>query len=180
MPLQVKVTGTWRNTNRAYTQISGKWHSLLNVFTRIAGTWRGVWSYSWQEGAWGSCSVTCGGGTQTRSVWCQRSDGVSVEDAFCDAGSKPTASQNCNTQACTDCRYSKSRPIYCVLHSTNTTDYSFRWESKLIGICNNCTSTYINGCKYWRGELQEQIFESSESSTWYTNYYTICRCCPSC
>ena len=56
-------------------------------------------SYSWQSGSWGSCSKSCGGGTQTRSVSCKRSDGQTVSASYC-SGSKPATSQSCNTQAC--------------------------------------------------------------------------------
>jgi len=55
--------------------------------------------YTWEAGSWGSCSLTCGGGTQTRSVVCRRSDGQTVADSFC-GGGKPATSQACNEQAC--------------------------------------------------------------------------------
>ena len=46
----------------------------------------------WKAGSWGACSKTCGGGTQTRSITCS---------AIECTGSKPSASQACNTQTCT-------------------------------------------------------------------------------
>ena len=49
-----------------------------------------VYTYSWQIGSWGSCS-SC---SQTRSVWCQRSDGTTVIDSYC-SGTKPATSQSC-------------------------------------------------------------------------------------
>ncbi len=59
-------------------------------------------TYSWQAGAYGACSTTCGSGTKNRSVTCVRSDGVSVGDASCDAGSKPATSDSCSdTSTCT-------------------------------------------------------------------------------
>jgi hypothetical protein len=57
------------------------------------------YTYSWATGSYGSCSVSCGGGTQTRSVYCRRSDGATVSDGFC-GGGKPSTSRSCNTQAC--------------------------------------------------------------------------------
>jgi len=50
----------------------------------------GTWSY----GTWGTCSVTCGGGTQTRTATCL---GASCEGTC--VGSALT-SQSCNTQTC--------------------------------------------------------------------------------
>ena len=56
-------------------------------------------TYSWTTSAYGSCSLTCGGGTQSRTVQCKRHDGTIVADSYC-AGTKPAVSQSCNTQAC--------------------------------------------------------------------------------
>lgn len=56
-------------------------------------------TYSWIAGAWSSCSKTCGGGTQTRSVSCQRDDGQFVNAGFC-TGARPAATMACNTQGC--------------------------------------------------------------------------------
>jgi len=62
---------------------------------------------SWAVGAWGACSATCGDGTQTRAVTCQK-NGTTVPDTKCPAP-KPATSQACNTQACATCTV--SRPL---------------------------------------------------------------------
>ncbi len=50
------------------------------------------YSGAWTIGSWGSCSRSCGGGSQTRSVSCKY--------VVC-TGSKPATRRSCNTQLCT-------------------------------------------------------------------------------
>lgn len=66
---------------------------------------------SWQTGEWNTCSVTCGGGSQVRSVQCVSHD-VSgprvVEDAICAAYSEaPPTLQTCNMQKCFEYRVAR-------------------------------------------------------------------------
>jgi|GEM_PF-1118184 hypothetical protein len=58
------------------------------------------YTYAWFEAGFGNCSVPCGGGMQTQSVTCRRSDGVTVSESNC-SGTKPSSSQQCNIQQCT-------------------------------------------------------------------------------
>ena len=59
-------------------------------------------------GRWGDCSVSCGRGTQRRSVQCQRTENggtriVTLRDCEEDAsqiGSPPSATRNCNEGPC--------------------------------------------------------------------------------
>ncbi|XP_048654894.1 papilin isoform X11 [Marmota marmota marmota] len=71
---------------------------------RHAGAQR-VCGNSWKAGPWAPCSASCGGGSQSRSVYCVLSDGAggqeAAEEAAC-AGlpGKPSTTQACNLQRC--------------------------------------------------------------------------------
>lgn len=60
---------------------------------------------SWKTGPWTPCSASCGGGSQSRSVYCVWSDGAGGEEAMEEvqcAGlpGKPATTQACNLQRC--------------------------------------------------------------------------------
>ncbi|XP_054423289.1 papilin isoform X2 [Pteronotus mesoamericanus] len=59
----------------------------------------------WKTGPWTPCSASCGGGSQSRSVYCTWSDGAGVQEAVEEAQcaglpGKPPTTQACNLQRC--------------------------------------------------------------------------------
>jgi len=54
---------------------------------------------SWSLGEWGDCNVQCGGGTQTRDVFCKDLSGNVIADRYC-SGTKPSSTRQCNTDPC--------------------------------------------------------------------------------
>ena len=170
--IRYNLSGTWRTVKNVYARVSGTWRTVGQVSVRTGGAWRNVWSYAWNTGSWGTCSASCGGGTQTRSVTCLRNDGQTVADSLCTkyAGSKPAASQQCNTQSCAECRYSNTSPRYQVywfnLASQRTIfqwngEYVYENESALVSSCT------VNGYLYTKGAIKEDVAP--------TQRYEICR-----
>lgn len=64
----------------------------------LAGTATGFLPVAWKTAAWGACENACGTSSRSRSVWCERSDGVTVPDGYCGAG-KPQAVEACTSYA---------------------------------------------------------------------------------
>ncbi len=56
-------------------------------------------TYSWSSGDWSTCSASCGGGTQTRTMVCVSSQMETVADSFCPLD-KPEVNRSCNEQSC--------------------------------------------------------------------------------
>ena len=104
--IQYNLTGTWKTVKAVQARVSGVWKDVGQIYINIKGTWKPVWSYSWNTGNWGSCSASCGNGTQTRTVTCKRNDGQTVADSLCTkyVGTKPATSQTCNLGACEECK----------------------------------------------------------------------------
>ncbi|XP_053670896.1 papilin [Anopheles nili] len=58
-------------------------------------------SYSWMHTAFEPCTVSCGGGVQTRNVTCNsRSSLREVDEGLCNSSDKPATSQKCGQQSC--------------------------------------------------------------------------------
>lgn len=63
-------------------------------------------SYSYTTGAWDACSVTCGQGTQSRSVKCTSFSGEKADDHHCANFTRPRSIETCRLPDC---------PVDCVL-----------------------------------------------------------------
>ncbi|CAL9696915.1 unnamed protein product [Knipowitschia caucasica] len=55
----------------------------------------------WKANKWTECSVTCGVGTQKRSVFCRLKGTRHVREELCDARSRPAVVQPCQAPECT-------------------------------------------------------------------------------
>lgn len=73
-------------------------------------------TYDWYVIA-GTCSVQCGGGTQTDQVYCRRSDNGIVADSFCNSSTKPPTTKSCNTNPCPQ-------------------EYTYAWTTGAWGTCS--------------------------------------------
>ena len=178
MPLSIGLSARWQGLRQGHVGVEATWRKLRNTHIGVDGVWKPLWSYDWITGDWSQCSADCGGGTQTRAVACQRSDGQTVEDVFCDAASRPAASQECNTQGCTECRYDKSPT------TDEGTDYiaqmwvigekvtTFIWDNTdKYNYGEIITEAYVDGYRYYTGELK--LEDSTKYST--LKCYQICR-----
>jgi hypothetical protein len=90
--------------------------------------------YYWRTGSWTACPTSCGG-SHSGTVYCQRSDGVTVADSFC-TGTKPSGTASCS------CRY--------VDHGVSSCDSFIFWDTCLPGLACYTASVYPAGwhCLY--------------------------------
>lgn len=132
------------------------------------------YTYSWNYGNWSNCNASCGNGTRSRSVWCQRNDGYSTADYNC-SGTKPTASESCYAGSCvtytwfsgvfsgcnTACGEGKNtRTVYC--KGSDGTKYPDSYcpsiskpsTSKSCTSCTRCSSDFARGGGYARNKLK--------------------------
>ncbi|KAJ8019731.1 A disintegrin and metalloproteinase with thrombospondin motifs 20 [Holothuria leucospilota] len=113
----------------------------------------------WSTGSFGPCSVTCGTGTQTRTVECTNDDGV-VPDVNCDVDLKPVSSQECNDGPCGSAYWFtgpfrtcsircgigiQTRQVYCQIGSVRVED-SFCEEDNRPTTTQECISRQCTGC----------------------------------
>lgn len=172
--LKANISNTWKNIKYGYVNINNSWKKLKNIYVNISGVWKPLWSYSWYIGDWSDCSAECGGGIQTRTVYCKRNDNVQVDDNFC-SGTKPSTQQSCNTQACGDCRYSKDSTPYSYLlqyrmFEDDHTDIYFNGSAIITYLLGFVESYTSNGYIYTPGEFKE-------SGIYYEDayWYEVCR-----
>ncbi|CAN0411568.1 unnamed protein product [Lampetra planeri] len=85
-PLVVELIGQERNPGVQY--------EYYTVYDAEELSRRGIWSHS----SWSHCNMDCGGGQQTRTVYCTRDNEVTHEH-FC-GEPRPRSNQSCNTHAC--------------------------------------------------------------------------------
>lgn len=109
MPLLIKQTVAeggevqWKKSLHFLKDSGNTWKTVPQIYVKTTDGWKPLYSFTWSIGAWSACSAGCGGGTQTRTVQCKRSDGTLLPDSVCAnmIGTKPATVQFCNTHTCT-------------------------------------------------------------------------------
>lgn len=97
-----------------------------------------IWNY---PDNWTACPTTCGTGSQSKTAYCRRNDGVTVADSFC-SGSAPTITQSCGN--CDNCADSDLAIVYAKIKqmkATTGTTYTYA-EMRTLILKDNPTIIY--------------------------------------
>jgi len=149
-------------------------------------------SYAWAYNGWGTTSQTCGSVSQARSVWCQRSDGATVAEGYCNAGARPAASQSyADYSACTYARgdYTGSTDwnSHCSPTAYRYNYYNCKRADGAVVANAECTNRGISLTEQQGGSVLDQCgysvsawsgysyASSCSASTTATQYATGCR-----
>lgn len=196
--------------------------NVYSYASSVSGSASACFTYSWYVGTWQTaplnpvsnwtysgttaCSATCGGGiqtvqyycqpayqTQTRSTYCQRSDGTVVADSFCGgtnpyqstqqyyqtscAGSNPSYPQSCNTQACVNPETACTNRGGFFTDPADWSAYDSRYPN--LQYCCNTNQTpvdsYLTGAGWsWHGTLPAGSYGSGTKGSCNIAYSRSC------
>jgi hypothetical protein len=92
-------------------------------------------TYAWTGIGYGSCSTTCGTGTQSPNYECLRSDGVTVNDSFCSSMPMPLPVISCtNTTTCSSTPTTTTLP-------PGVSPYTYSWLNLGYSSCSTTCGT---------------------------------------
>uniref|UniRef100_A0A3P9Q081 ADAM metallopeptidase with thrombospondin type 1 motif 9 n=1 Tax=Poecilia reticulata TaxID=8081 RepID=A0A3P9Q081_POERE len=111
---------------------------------------------SWQVGPWGQCTTSCGPGYQMRAVKCVvGSYGAVMDDAECNAATRPTDTQDCEVAQC-----SGSLPVPPVTkvpsHQGHRTQWRFGSWTQCSASCGKGTRMRYVSCRDNQGGVAEE------------------------
>ena len=96
-----KVNGKF-NISQINSKYNNNWRDTYQIYKKDDSSWEKVYNYWYEYSDWSDCSVSCGGGTQTRTATCRRSDGIIKSNDYCRKYGLTTdiLIRQCNTHPC--------------------------------------------------------------------------------
>ncbi|KAG8435871.1 hypothetical protein GDO86_007096 [Hymenochirus boettgeri] len=105
---------------------------------------------SWQVGSWGQCTAACGPGYQMRAVKCVvGAYGSVVDDTDCNAATRPTDTQDCETDVCPSIPEIKQ-----IVHSR--TQWRFGSWTPCSATCGKGTRMRYVSCRDEQGSVADE------------------------
>ncbi|MCK4496595.1 MAG: hypothetical protein KAU24_00245, partial [Candidatus Aenigmarchaeota archaeon] len=137
--------------------------------TPVDGVWSG-WSHTngYDDGAGGTCSEPCGGGTQSRTC--------TNPAPYCDgANCVGDSTQDCNIQPCCQTGYSYSEP-YTFWYVFDTGHGKVWWSGSNLGSHGGSSSIVVGSYEYFPGDWKYRWGVSPNGPGSYIDYYEVRRC----
>lgn len=129
--IYVKINGQFKLA-QINSKYSNNFRDTFQIYYKNNNNWNKVYNYQYSYSNWSSCSVECGGGTQTREVTCNRSDGIIKPNSYCKKYGlvQEQLIQQCNTHSCiyylyTWLLYDDAYSLYILRRSNNSLERLF-------------------------------------------------------
>uniref|UniRef100_A0A3Q3FHS5 ADAM metallopeptidase with thrombospondin type 1 motif, 9 n=1 Tax=Kryptolebias marmoratus TaxID=37003 RepID=A0A3Q3FHS5_KRYMA len=111
---------------------------------------------SWQVGPWGQCTTSCGPGYQMRAVKCVvGSYGAVMDDTECNAATRPTDTQDCETAQCPS-RHPVPPGTKVPSHQSHKTQWRFGSWTQCSASCGKGTRMRYVSCRDNHGGVAEE------------------------
>uniref|UniRef100_A0A8C5Q323 Papilin n=1 Tax=Leptobrachium leishanense TaxID=445787 RepID=A0A8C5Q323_9ANUR len=120
--------------------------------------------YQWSYGSWSECSAECGGGYQSRLVFCTI-DNEAYPDIMCRDFRRPPSNRTCSSQLCPQMKrisYINQPSLWSRIVNTKMTSWKISEWSQCTASCGGGVQTRSVYCVSYEGRSSQQVVNDAE------------------